>query len=294
MSDIGWHRLTKTPRRWVQFLGWFLGIEFSFNVVLISTVSGLGWDGEIRGHRWLVQGVVLGVALAFALYQAFSRSVTGWIGARVRPLAGIVERNEHLLAKVDNLEHLLAGSQADAERTLAARYEREREQEREVEQAQRAAEAAPIQRLAQILQAIIASEQFERQAATLRRCHRNGRGEIICTLPLGRVHGVSDGVQFMLIDEQENRPIGLFRITGTAETFAACTLLEGEGWLPMADRYGDANLPPHSLQFPLPDAARGIDAQSADRLLRLLTTVATDRKTTAQRAATPMPQEVRR
>lgn len=268
MSDIGWHQLTKTSRRWMQFLGWFLGIELFANVVLVSTVSGVGWDDAIRTHRLVIQLVVLAVALAFALYQSFSRSVTGWIGARIRPLASLANRNERLLAQVDKLEVLLVGTQAEAAR--AAETLRAEEEERAA--ALRAPN--PVQHLASVLNGIIAADQVAREAAHLWRCHRTARGELVCTLPLGRRHGISEGVQFTVIDMQEQRPLGHFRITGAADTFAACTLIDGDGWLHVADRYADGPLPPHVLHFPLPEAVRGIDAQMAERMLRLLAEVA--------------------
>src|SRR5947209_16114027 len=120
MGDINWHHLTRTPRRWVQFLGWLLGIEFFANVVVISTISGIGWDNAIRDHRLVTQAAVAVAAVAFALYQAFSRSVTGWLGARVRPLARLAERNDQLLGQVEKIETLLAGSQAEAARLAEA------------------------------------------------------------------------------------------------------------------------------------------------------------------------------
>lgn len=268
MSDIGWHQLTKTSRRWAQFLGWFLGIEFFANVAVISTVGGVGWDNAIRDHRLIIQLVVAASALAFALYQAFSRSVTGWIGARVRPLARLAERNERLLGQVEQIESLLAGSQAEAARAAEAL--------REAEEARAAAsrQPTPIQQLFTLLQTVIAANQVERQAAHLWRCHRTARGELVCTLPVGRRHGISEGVQFTVIDGREGRPLGHFRVTGTADTFAACTLLDGIGWVQAADQYADNPLPPHTLHFPLPDAALDLDIQTADRMLRLLNAVA--------------------
>ncbi len=289
MSDIGWHQLTKTSRRWVQFLGWFLGIEIFANVFAISTVSGVGWDEPIRHHRLVIQLVILGVALAFALYQAFSRSVTGWIGARVRPLAKLADRNERLLAQVDRLEGMLVGSQEEMARAASA--------QREAEEARAAALLAPnpVEQLASALQTVIAAEQVERQAAQLWRCHRTTRGELVCTLPLGRRHGIAEGVQFTVIDGQEGRPLGRFRVTGAADMFAACTLVDGAGWLQIAEQYHDAPLPPHALHFPLPDAAHGIDAQTADQMLRLLTALAnTTTPPTPPRPMYSAPREVSR
>jgi hypothetical protein len=288
MSDNGWHHLTKASRRWVQFLGWFLGIEFFANVVLVGTVSGVGWDDPVRAHRLVIQLVILGVAVAFALYQAFSRSVTGWIGGRVRPLASLANRNERLLAQVDKLEVLLLGTQAEAAR--AAEAQRQAEEERAA--ALRAPN--PVEQLAAVLNGIIAADQVARESAHLWRCHRTSRGELVCTLPLGRRHGISEGVQFMVIDLQEQRPLGQFRITGAAETFAACTLIDGGGWLQVADRYADSPLPPHVLHFPLPDAVQGIDAQMADRMLRLLAAVAPPPPPGPQRMPTGAPREAMR
>lgn len=267
MSEINWHHLTKTSRRWVQFLGWFIGIEFFANVVMVSTVSGVGWDNTIRDNRLMIQSVVAILALTFALYQAFSRSVTGWIGGRIRPLARLAERNEHLLGQVEKIEMLLAGSQAEAARAAEAL--------REAEEARAAAlrRPDPVQQLFSVLQTVIAANQVERQAAHLWRCHRTARGELICTLPVGRRHGITEGVQFTVIDSEEGRPLGRFRVTGTADTFAACTLIDGGGWLQVADQYADNALPPHALHFPLPDAAHNIDMQTADRMLRLLAAV---------------------
>jgi hypothetical protein len=288
MSDISWHHLTKTSQRWVQFLGWFLAIEFFANVVVISTVSGIGWDNAIRNNRLVIQLVAGIVALAFALYQAFSRSVTGWIGARVRPLARLAERNEHLLGQVEKIEFLLAGSQAEAERAAEAL--------REAEEARAAAlrRPNPVQQLASLLQTVIAANQVERQSAHLWRCHRTARGELVCTLPVGRRHGISEGVQFTVIDSQEGRPIGRFRVTGTADTFAACTLIDGGGWLQAADQYADNPLPPHALHFSLPDAAYDIDVQTADRMLRLLAAVAPPDAPAPQPAMTRQSREVMR
>lgn len=290
MSDINWQQLTRTPRRWAQFLGWFLGIELFANVLLISTIAGLGWDSEVRTHRVIIQLVVLAVAIIFGLYQAFSRSIAGWIGGRIRIFGGVVQRNEQVLAHVERLERLLAGSQAEAARNAAA----QREAEREAEQARGAAEAAPIQRLAETLRAIIVTEQIERNAAQLHRCHRTTRGELVCTLPLGRVHGMVEGITLTVVDERERRPIGQFRITGTADNFAAVTLIEGDGWLRSAEQFQDAALPPHTLSVPLPDAARGIDGQTADQMLRLLSTIATNGYPPGQRVSATAQREVRR
>lgn len=286
MSDINWRHLTQTSRRWVQFLGWFLGIEFFANVVVISTVSGLGWDNAIRDHRLVIQLVVLAVALAFALYQSFSRSVTGWIGARIRPLASLAERNERLLGQVEKIEFLLAGSQAEAARAEEAR--------REAEEARAAAlrQPSPIQQLFSLLQTVIAANQVERQAAHLWRCHRTARGDLVCTLPVGRRHGISEGVEFTVIDGQEGRPLGHFRVTGTADTFAACTLIDGVGWLQAADQYADSPLPPHALHFPLPDAALDLDVATADRMLRLLAAVTPPDAPAPQPAIARSPREV--
>src|SRR5438270_2084471 len=97
MGESGWRNLTRTPRRWVQFLGWFIGVEVFGNVVVVSTVSGVGWDEPVRNHREAIQVVILAVALAFGLYQAFSRSIAWAIARRVGALEGIAARNEQLL-----------------------------------------------------------------------------------------------------------------------------------------------------------------------------------------------------
>src|SRR4051812_14961831 len=115
MGESGWRNLTRTPRRWVQFLGWFIGVEFFGNVVLVSTVSGVGWDDAVRNHRAVIQIVILAVALAFGLYQAFSRSIAWAIAGRVRILSGIVDRNEQLLGQVNRLEQLVSGARAEVQ-----------------------------------------------------------------------------------------------------------------------------------------------------------------------------------
>ena len=134
----------------------------------------------------------------------------------------------------------------------------------------------PVQQLANALQTVIAADEVARQSAHLWRCHRNARDELLCTLPLGRRHGIAEGVQFTVVDAQEGHTLGRFRVTGTAETFAACTLTEGTGWLQVAERYGDAPLPPHELHFALPDAVRGMDARTADEMLQLLAALASN------------------
>lgn len=265
MSEGGWRGLTRTPRRWVQFLGWFIGVEFFANVVLVSTASGVGWDEPIRTYRVPIQLVILGLALAFGLYQAFSRSIIGAIARRARIFGGIVERNEQLLAQVTRLEALVSGAQAEAAESAAAR-------EREIARIRAEAERGPavVERLTGALQLAIAADTARREGAQLYRCHRSTRGELICTLPLGRSHGIAPGMEFTVLDGPERRPLAAFRVTGVAETFAACTFLDGAGWVREAERYVASPLPEHTITFPLPEAAREIDAESARRMLALL------------------------
>lgn len=270
MSEGGWRGLTRTPRRWVQFIGWFIGVEFFANVVLVSTASGVGWDEPVRTYRVPIQLAILGLALAFGLYQAFSRSIAGAIAQRVRLFGGIVERNEQLLAQVNRLEALVSGAQAEAAQAEAAARERERE-------LARAQARGPMvtEQLAGALQLAIVADNAQREAAQLYRCHRTPRGELICTLPLGRRHGITQGMEFTLIDGRERRPLAAFRVTGVAESFAACTFLDGAGWVREAERYVADPLPEHTLAFPLPEAAREIDAENARRILALLASLET-------------------
>ncbi len=88
--------------------------------------------------------------------------------------------------------------------------------------------------------------------------------------------------------------MGRFCVTGTAETFAACTLVEGAGWLHVAEQYGDAPLPPHELHFALPDAVRGMDAQTADDMLQLLAALTANGSRMPQRTITAPPREAAR
>jgi hypothetical protein len=279
MGESGWRHLTRTPRRWVQFIGWFIGVEVFGNVVVVSTVSGVGWDEAVRNHRAVIQIVILAVALAFGLYQAFSRSIAWAIARRVGALGGIVERNEQLLGQVNRLEHLVSGARAEVEIAVE-------ERDRALVQAQHS--PAVIEQLTQALQAAIVADHTRRQSAQLYRCHRSPRGELICTLPIGRQQGIVQGMEFTVIDGQERRPVAAFRVTGAAETFAACTLVDGDGWILMADQYANAPLPEHALSFPLPQAAGEIDAETATRMLRLL--AAFDQSPQPQTTRQPIPR----
>ncbi|MCA1668087.1 MAG: hypothetical protein LC793_11980 [Thermomicrobia bacterium] len=176
----------------------------------------------------------------------------------------MAERTAQLSARITHLERLVAEAQAATVRAERA--------QQEAEQAFAAAKSAPnpVQLLATSLQTVIAADEVARQSAHLWRCHRNARDELVCTLPLGRRHGIAEGVQFTLLDTEEGHALGRFRVSGTAETFAACTLVEGAGWVQVAEQYGDAPLPPHELHFALPDAVRGMDARTADDMLQLL------------------------
>jgi hypothetical protein len=242
-------------------------------------VSGVGWDEPVRAHRAIIQIVILALALVFGLYQAFSRSIAWAIAGRVRVLGGIVDRNEQLLGQVNRLEHLVTGTRAEVE---AAVEERDR--------ARAQAERGPkvLEQLAQALQAAVAADHIRRQGAQLYRCHRSPRGELICTLPVGRAQGIVQGMEFTVIDGQERRPIAAFRVTGAADTFAACTLVDGDGWILAAEQYANAPLPEHTLSFPLPEAAGTLDAETAARMLRLL--AAFDPPARAPAARQPMPQ----
>jgi hypothetical protein len=261
MGESAWRNLTRTPRRWLQFIGWFIGVEIFANVFLVSTVSGVGWDDPVRKHRALIQIVILALALAFGLYQAFSRSIAWGIARRVRLLSGVVERNEQLLTQVNRLEQLVTGAREEIE-TAA------QERDRAVAQAQRA--PAVLTQLAEALQTAIVADHARRQSAQLYRCHRSPRGELICTLPIGRRQGIVQGMEFTVLDGQERRPIAAFRVTGAADAFAACTLVDGAGWILTAEQYTNAPLPEHTLSFPLPEAAGEMDADEAGRMLRLV------------------------
>jgi hypothetical protein len=122
----------------------------------------------------------------------------------------------------------------------------------------------------------------------LYRCHRSPRGELICTLPIGRRQGIVQGMEFTVIDGQEGRPVAAFRVTGAADTFAACTLVDGDGWILAADQYANAPLPEHALSFALPEAAMELDAETAARMLRFL--AAFDQPAQPTAARQPMPQ----
>lgn len=278
MGESGWRNLTRTPRRWVQFVGWFVGVELFANVVVVSTVSGVGWDDAVRDHRAMIQIVIFALALAFGLYQAFSRSIAWAIARRVRVLGGIADRNEQLLEQVNRLEHLVSGARAEVQIAV---------EERDLALAQAQRGPAVAEQLTQALQLAVVADHARQQGAQLYRCHRSPRGELICTLPIGRRQGIVQGMEFTVIDGQEGRPIAAFRITGAADTFAACTLVDGDGWILAADQYANAPLPEHGLSFALPEAAMELDAETAARMLRLL--AAFDQP--AQPAARqPMPQ----
>jgi len=57
---------------------------------------------------------------------------------------------------------------------------------------------------------------------------------------------------------------------------------------------GDAPLPPHELHFALPDAVRGMDAQTADGMLRLLAALTTNGARAPQRPIAATPREATR
>jgi hypothetical protein len=242
-------------------------------------VSGVGWDDPIRTHRAVIQIVILALAVAFGLYQAFSRSIAWGIARRVRLLGGIVERNEQLLTQVNRLEQLVSGARADAEE--AAR-------ERDLALAQRPQEPEALAQLAGMLQVAIVADHARRREAQLFRCHRSPRGELICTLPLGRAQGIAQGMEFTVLDGEERRPIAAFRVTGAADTFAACTLVDGEGWMLSAEQYTNAPLPEHRLSFPIPDAAGEIAAEEARKMLHLL--AALDRSARPMASSQPITQ----
>ncbi len=288
MHDGAPHQQPKVPSRWRQFLGWFFVAELVCNGVLVATVSVVGWDAFVRANRVLIQVVVVAIALIAAIALTLAGITARLITRRGMPVAAMTERNEHLSARVDELERLLADARAattDAERTR-----------REAEQALAAVRNAPnpLHQLATALQTVIAADEVARQSAYLWRCHRNARDELVCTLPLGRRHGIAEGVQFTVVDAQGGHTLGRFLVTGTADTFAACTLMEGAGWLHVAEHVGDAPLPPHELHFALPDAVRGIDAQTADSMLRLLAALTTNGARAPQRPITATPREATR
>ncbi len=253
-----------TPSRALQLLGWFLLAELICNGVFVATVSVVGWDAFVRANRVLIQIIVVAVALIAATALTLTGVAERLLTRRGAAIAALTERNEHLTAQIELFERRVADAQAATVRAERSQWE--------AEQALAAIANAPnpVAELANALQTVIAADEVARQSAHLWRCHRNARGELVCTLPLGRRHGIAEGVQFTVMDTQEGHALGLFRVTGTAETFAACTLAEGVGWLRVAERYGDAPLPPHELHFALPDAVRGTDARTADGMLQLL------------------------
>ncbi|MGI8856833.1 MAG: hypothetical protein ACR2JW_13870, partial [Thermomicrobiales bacterium] len=250
-----------TPPRALQFLGWFLLAELVCNGVFVATVSVVGWDAFVRANRVLIQIIVVAVALIAALILTLTGVAERLLTRRGAPIAALTERNEHLTAQIEQFERRVAEAQAATVRAERSQWE--------AEQALAAITSAPnpVAELANALQTVIAADEVARQSAHLWRCHRNARSELVCTLPLGRRHGIAEGVQFTVVDTEERHALGLFRVTGTAETFAACTLAEGAGWLRVAEQYGDAPLPPHALHFALPDAVRGMDARTADAML---------------------------
>jgi Tfp pilus assembly protein PilN len=288
MHDSATHQPLKTLARWLQLLGWFLIAELVCNGVFVATVSVVGWDASVRTNRVLIQIVVIAIALIAAILLTLTNVAARLLTRRDMPIAALTERNEHLSAQVEQLERLVAEAQA-----ATVRAERG---QREAEQALVAIKSAPnpVQILASSLQTVIAADEVARQSAHLWRCHRNAHDELICTLPLGRRHGIAEGVQFTVVDGQEGQTMGRFRVTGTAETFAACTLVEGAGWLHIAEQYGDAPLPPHELHFALPDAVRGMDARTADGMLRLLAALTANGARTPQRPIVAMPREAPR
>ncbi len=276
------------PPRWLQFLGWFFVAELICNGVFVATVSVVGWDAFVRANRMLIQIVVVVLALIAAIILTLAGIAVRLIPRRGTSVVAMTEQNAYLSARVSELERLLADAQAattDAERT---RWE--------AEQALAAVRNAPnpLHQLATALQTVIAADEVARQSAYLWRCHRNARDELICTLPLGRRHGIAEGVQFTVVDTQDGHTLGRFLVTGTADTFAACTLIEGAGWLHPAEHVGDAPLPPHELHFALPDAVRGMDAQTADSMLRLLAALTANGARAPQRSIAVTPREATR
>jgi hypothetical protein len=288
MHDDALHQRATAPPRWLQFLGWFLIAELVCNGVIVATVSVVGWDAFVRANRVLIQIVVVAIALIAAIVLALMGIATRLLIRRGAPDAAMMERNEHLSARIEYLERLVAEAQAATVRAERA--------QREAEQAFATIKNAPnpVQQLAASLQTVIAADEVERQSAHLWRCHRNARDELVCTLPLGRRHGIAEGVQFTVVDTQEGQAMGEFRVTGTADTFAACTLLEGTGWLHVAEQYGDAPLPPHELHFALPDAVRGMDARAADAMLHLLAALSPNGTRAPHRTMGAIPREATR
>ncbi|MHB8648016.1 MAG: hypothetical protein ACYDAR_19715 [Thermomicrobiales bacterium] len=288
MHDGAVPRQPKIPPRWLQFLGWFLVAELVCNGIIVATISVVGWDAFVRANRVLIQIIVVAVALIAAIALTLLGIAARMLTRRDAPITALLERNAHLSAQVAHHERLAADAQATAVRAERA--------QREAEQALAAAKSAPnpVQLLATSLQTVIAADEVARQSAHLWRCHRNARDELVCTLPLGRRHGIAEGVQFTVVDSREGRALGRFRVSGTAETFAACTLVEGTGWMQTAEQYGDAPLPPHDLHFALPDAVRGMDARTADGMLQLLAALAADGAHTPQRAMMTTPREASR
>lgn len=288
MHDSIVHQPPKTPPRSLQFLGWFFVAELVCNGVFVATVSVVGWDAFVRTNRVVIQIIAVAIALIAAIALTLTNVAARLFVRRGAPVAALTEQNEHLSAQVEQLERLVAEAQA-----ATVRAERG---QREAEQALVAMKSAPnpVQHLAASLQTVIAADEVARQSAHLWRCHRNARDELVCTLPLGRRHGIAEGVQFTVVDEQEGQTMGRFRVTGTAETFAACTLMEGAGWLDVAEKYGDAPLPPHELHFALPDAVRGMDARTADDMLQLLAALTANGARPPQRPIAAMPWEAPR
>jgi Tfp pilus assembly protein PilN len=265
------------PSRALQWLGWFLIAELVCNGVFVATVSVVGWDASVRAHRVVIQIVVVAVAIIAAIILTLAGVVARLLTGRAAPIAALTERNAQLSAQINESDRLIADAQA-----ATVRAERERQEAVQTLAVARNA-PNPVAQLASALQTVIAADEVARQSAHLWRCHRNARDELVCTLPLGRRHGIAEGVQFTVVDAQEGHTVGRFHVTGTAETFAACTLAEGAGWLQVAERYGDAPLPPHELHFALPDAVRGMDARTADGMLQLLAALTADGMRSPQR-----------
>ncbi|MDQ2783412.1 MAG: hypothetical protein M3Y58_00215 [Chloroflexota bacterium] len=288
MHDGAPHQQPNALPRRHQFLGWFVVAELICNGVFVATASVVGWEAVVRVNRVLIQIVVLAIALIAAIVLTLAGIAARLLPRRGTPGAAMTEQNAHLSARVDELEGLLADAQAataDAERIR-----------REAEQALSVVRNAPnpLHQLATALQTVIAADEVSRQFAYLWRCHRNTRDELVCTLPLGRRHGIAEGVQFTAVDTEDGHTLGRFLVTGTADTFAACTLMEGAGWLQAVEHVGDAPLPPHELHFALPDAVRGMDAQTADGMLRLLAALTTNGARASQRPIAATPREATR
>ncbi|HEY7908697.1 MAG TPA: hypothetical protein VIC60_07465, partial [Thermomicrobiales bacterium] len=226
--------------------------------------------------------------LIAAIILTLAGSAARLLIGRAAPIAALTERNEQLSVRIVASERLIAETQAATVRAERA--------QREAEEALVAIKSAPnpVQQLVSALQTVIAADEVARQSVHLWRCHRNARDELVCTLPLGRRHGIAEGVQFTVVDTEEGHTLGRFHVTGTAETFAACTLAEGAGWLRVAERYGDAPLPPHELHFALPDAVRGMDARTADSMLQLLAALSANGAHGPQRPMIATPREAPR